>query len=352
MDFADVPLQQTYVTGIYKKPSPEKSTFKIYLMPFHDYVWAAIAATLIVVTVVYTATKFMHQTERDMLNGFNKCQAVFFSFFLSFEYTLGGITAESLPETKRVTHASQRFLMGAFWIFGVLLVTLWKGEIISYLSVTLEIIPIQTLDDMVNQNAYTYGVLGGTLTYDSLRTSNRSEEQLIWRRMVEFNKKDDIILSADHHAKIERVKKGGYIYIEEYEIFAQLVSRHCDLVLMEENLYPLTYSIGLPHNSAFKPAMNKISLKLIESGIMKKLFREYFLSNTTCARERASSGHGPVLLAQTSFVFYLFAVAVCVSIGVLIAESTIWRYGQMRERYGVRGLVRGATDMFGRLVPK
>ena len=58
------------------------------------------------------------------------------------------------------------------------------------------------------------------------------------------------------------------------------------------------------------------------------------------------------VINNTFSLVYLFAVAVSVAISVLIAENTIWRYGRVREQYGVRGLVRAACGMFGRLVPK
>ena len=332
MDFADIALQQTFVTGIYKKPEAIDGTFMIFIIPFKLEVWFIIGLVIILIAVVFTFMKFVDR--QGNRNERYKCKLMAFvwEFLLNLEYTLGGLIIQSLPETKHMTRGSQRFLMGAFWMFCLCTVTLWKGELISHLSVSLEEIPVKTLDDMLNQKQYTYGVLGGTLAHDSLQRATHGQEALIWERMSDFHKKDDIVLSADHDAKMRRVKEGGYIYIEEYEAFAKIVSLNCDLALMDEKLYPLTYSVGMPRNSAFKDTINRFSLKLHDSGIMTRLISKYFLDNATCTQERAEYNHGPVLLPQVAFLFYFLAIAVFIAFVLLSIEITICPALRLRQQ--------------------
>ena len=334
MDFADIPLTQTYVTGVYKKPEPDRNTISVFMLPFKRNVWLAILGTILLITVIHLATKWVHGD--PMTTGkentitskiVNKLQDLLYSFELVF----GTFLTQSFLDSRDVRRGSQRIILATFWFFSLLLVSLWSGDIISYLSVAKQVEPVKTLDDMLAQNDYTYGVLGGTLSYDNMRTSRQPREQQIWKNMVKFHAKDSIVLSSDHDAKIERVKQGGYIYIEEFEVFLKLASQHCDLTLMTEPFYPLSYSIGLPHNSAYKKMVNDNSQKLIESGIMIKLFRDYFLRSTKCSDETLKYQHNPVSLEQTMSVFVIFLSSVAVAFGVLVSEIAFWVGVRIRE---------------------
>ena len=196
MDFADFPLQQTYVTGVYKKPEPERNTIDVFILPFKRNVWLAIVGTILVITLIHAATKYIHvyrtptRTRKTLtVKIAHKLQELLYSF----ELVLGTFLTQSFLRSRGVRRGSQRIILAAFWFFSLLLVSLWTGDIISYLSVTRQIEPIQTLDEMLAQSDYTYGVLAGTLAYDTLRTSRQPRERQIWKNMLKFHAKDSIV---------------------------------------------------------------------------------------------------------------------------------------------------------------
>ena len=180
-----------------------------------------------------------------------------------------------------------------------------------------------TLQDMLDQSEFKYGALRGTLTFDNLRNSTHPTEQQIWRNMAEFSRADDSILSDDHDVNMARVRRGGFVYFEEYDVFAKLVSEECDLTVMEEPLYPMSYSIGLQRNSAYKPTMNRISLLILERGIVKKLFRHYFLSNVSCSDASLFSAHQPVTLSQMRSVFAVLGASLVIAGSALCVEVVL-----------------------------
>ena len=141
--------------------------------------------------------------------------------------------------------------------------------------------------------------------------------------MLEFSKSNDAILSDNHEVNMAHVREGGFIYFEEHDFFAKTASQECDLAVMEEPLYPLSYSIGLQRNSAYKALINRVSLQLIERGINTKLQRKYFLSNVSCSDERLTTTHAPVTFQQMTSVLLILGVCLLIAVTTLIIEMIL-----------------------------
>lgn len=58
--------------------------------------------------------------------------------------------------------------------------------------------------------------------------------------------------SDSHEAHIKMVKEGGYAYMNDKSGMVKWVSKECDLVLIKEEFFPMTYAIGLPNDSPYK----------------------------------------------------------------------------------------------------
>ena len=108
MDFADLPLTQTYSTGIYRKPEPEKNTLKLFLLPFETNVWQLIILAMVVVSVTFTAAQYLNPTTttttHNHLTTFNKMKKGVAKVYTSFEY----VFATLLTQSQLTSHSTRR----------------------------------------------------------------------------------------------------------------------------------------------------------------------------------------------------------------------------------------------------
>ena len=332
MDFADVPLQQTYVTGIYQKPKPETNTMNVFLLPFQRNVWVLIFVAIASASVTLATIEILNpKRPRTAIH------SVILKLYSSFEYCLATLVTQSQSKSHETHRTSARLVVAAHCSFALLLVTLWTGDIISYLSVNIESKPIVTLQDMLEQSEFKYGLLRGSFAYDNLRKSRQPRDQQIWKNVLEFSKGDEMILSDKHDVNMERVRQGGFVYITEYDVLAKAEAQECDLTTMREPLYPMSYPIGLQKNSAYRSIMNRISRQLIEAGVKFRLFNQHFLTNISCTDTRLFTTHQPVRLPQMTSVFTVLGVSVIIAMTTLCGEMIISIVSRLTNRKRAAG---------------
>lgn len=64
---------------------------------------------------------------------------------------------ESVPKSP-----SGRTLVSAFWLFSIVLVGTYSGNLIAFLTVPLDKPPFNSLDEMIAQSEYKWGTIGAS----------------------------------------------------------------------------------------------------------------------------------------------------------------------------------------------
>lgn len=83
-----------------------------------------------------------------MING-----EIEFGTMLGFFLTGG----ESLPNSQ-----SGRTMITFFWLFSLIMVATYSGNLIAFLTVTIDKAPFNSLEELVEQDDYKWGILAGT----------------------------------------------------------------------------------------------------------------------------------------------------------------------------------------------
>ena len=133
VDFTDFALQEAYFTGIYKRPATGMSAVSLYLLPFHADVWYILPFVLLATAVAHFLTKCALQTDgcchqSDATGGTQKSQNKLKHVkvaYNSIAFVVATFFTQSVPTRHGVTFNSQRVIMGAHWLFGLLMVSLW-----------------------------------------------------------------------------------------------------------------------------------------------------------------------------------------------------------------------------------
>ena len=88
-------------------------------------------------------------------------------------------------------------ILWSFWfLFGVTLLCIWSANIISHLTIPHQQLPFKTLNDLLNQNIYKYGLTReDTMSGLYFASASLFPMKDIWSNMKQFDENDDEIVS-------------------------------------------------------------------------------------------------------------------------------------------------------------
>ena len=87
--------------------------------------------------------------------------------------------------------------------------------------------------------------------YVTYQHSILPEFKAVWSKIVEFNKTDPSVLSADPDKHIAKALDGNYAYLGDKTQITLEMATECTLQTGEEEILPFQYAFGLPNNSPF-----------------------------------------------------------------------------------------------------
>nr|KAG5710674.1 hypothetical protein BaRGS_035076 [Batillaria attramentaria] len=160
-----------------------------------------------------------------------------------------------------------------------------SGNLIAFLTVTKDKAPFDTLEDMVQQDDYTYGTI----------------DESVWTTLF------------------AHVKEGGYAYIADMGLFQYWLATNCDLMVIKEKFFPARYGAGLPQNSAYTKLFSDQIMKIYENGLMGVWVKRWWPKRSFCAGSLTTEARA-LHLMDTQSVFYLAGVGFGISFAFLAAE--------------------------------
>lgn len=127
MDFTE-PWFQEYTTVMVRLPNPDASKWKLYMSPFKWQVWACIGLSIPFAGIaIWLMTKYSPcYTKEELTKGLA-------SFDNALMYALGAILSQGgiyLP-----TAQSGRFVVGFWWMYCIVVVATYSGNLIAFLTV-------------------------------------------------------------------------------------------------------------------------------------------------------------------------------------------------------------------------
>ena len=220
---------------------------------------------------------------------------------------------------------SNRILAACWFLYGIMVVSLWAGNIISFLTVTVYPTPFTNLEELVAQQEYKFGGLGHANFQTTMSGIQKGIFKKMWDRIVEMNHTDPGVLDPDPLKHIAKVKRGKYAYFTDKLIIKMLMAEDCDLVMFDDlYLYSNTYSIGMQNNSAYRQKINLATAELLQSGLVS-YWTEIFHSNEKICEKRKDSPKA-IQLSHIHQVFYCLLVFLILSTILLLVEFLWKRY--------------------------
>ena len=132
---------------------------------------------------------------------------------------------------------SGRLLVAFWWLFGIVTVTTYSGNLVALLTFPKIIQPIQNIRDLHNAWYMKYGTTRGTALEEIIRDSKYGDIALIKRRMRYFD------FETERHDIFEDIADGdlGYLMVEyeaRYWVSQEYISKGvCSMHVSSEAVY-------------------------------------------------------------------------------------------------------------------
>lgn len=316
MDFT-IPFYYDTSTLLMRKPDPNEKDLFILAKPLSWEVMVCTAVVLVVSAFFLCTTEKMSPYYK--VHGRRGQQDFQHSFWYMFGalLTQGG---ESVPNSP-----SGRILVSAFWLFSIVLVGTYSGNLIAFLTVPLDKPPFNSLDEMTAQTEYKWGTIGGTFFVTWFNSATVDTLQAVWTGIKKFNETDSEVLSPDPNVHIAKMYREKYVYFGDKVYMDIRKSNQCDLMTAEEEIPNNYYAVGLPNNSLYTKTISDQIISLQEGGILDTFKEKHWPKSIFCFAPSGLQSKS-ISLIDLQAAFYLTGLGIIAGLLVLINEFIFYYF--------------------------
>ncbi|XP_064647069.1 glutamate receptor 3-like [Lineus longissimus] len=328
VDFADAYYFEPAIIML-KNPG-EGSKLLVYLQPLHKYVWLCMMFVIpAMALVLWLFTKYSpFYTNQD-----ESCypQAVNMQrYFPCFWYMYGALLTQGGCDVP--CSVSGRILVKVWWIFVLVMMATYTGNLIAFLTVTKVSLPITNLNELAEQSKLGYGTVRGSALWNLLMKSTKGPPQRVWAGMDKENQPDTY---ADGK---KMVLEGKFVMIAERSFYEDEAANNCDLKKVpKKEFFFGSYGIGVPKGSPLKRMFSEQIQRMIETGLMNKISKRW-IPRQKCAGLTYSKSK-PAKLSDTQGAFYVCGFGL---IGAVVAFAVELAYFYLKRKD--KAIVPGSAD--------
>ncbi|PVD37578.1 hypothetical protein C0Q70_00174 [Pomacea canaliculata] len=155
-----------------------------------------------------------------------------------------------------------RLVLGCWWVFSILIVSMYTATLAAMLTVTVGVGNIDSIDDLA-ESSLTPITLAGSSWETLFLTAKSGAVQNVGRRMVHSP-----YVKTDADA-VKYVMEGSAAYIEGQNIISYLYNKDCKhLHITKDTFISMGLGFAVPKNANYREQMNTVLLELQESGLM------------------------------------------------------------------------------------
>ncbi|XP_062609790.1 uncharacterized protein LOC134271606 [Saccostrea cucullata] len=284
------PFWNLGITILFRKPmAPPAELFK-FLSPFTFELWAYVLAVYIVVSIMMFVTARLTPNEWDNpypCDTTNEIQENQFSVMNSLWFTIGALMQQGSEISPKAT--STRLVAGVWWFFTLIMISSYTANMAAFLTIERMVNPIESAEDLANQNEIKYG----TLESGSSRAFFAGSNAQLYKKMYMAMKSatPSVFVKSSNEGE-KRVMAGNYAYLAESTTVEYRIARNCDLMQVGQQLDSKGYGIGLPRDSPYRDKLSSAILHLQEGGVIQSLYDKWWKRkniNKFCDDDKAPS---------------------------------------------------------------
>ncbi|CAC5375407.1 GRIK2 [Mytilus coruscus] len=312
-----------------KKPDPNLTKWRTLIDPFSPTVLLCIFISLPISSFfLFFFEKYnpyyRKVEDRSKVRGLHH-------FSDSFWYMYGALLTQG--GEHMADSSSGRTLLSFWWIFCIIMMATYSGNLIAFLTVTKDKLPFTDLSGLIAQDKYEWGTQGGSVFEQIFKTSELPEYQAVWRRIVEYNQTDTRVLSVKGDVQIDKVIEGDYAYIGDKTYFDMTMVNNCDLAMTLAEILQLQYAIALPNKSPFTKMFSDEIIAIHESGLLQIWKLRHWPKPGFCKGSLLKEPKA-ITLIDVQSAFYMIGIGIFVASFTLFIEFLKQTYCKWREKIG------------------
>ncbi|XP_033761043.1 glutamate receptor ionotropic, delta-2-like isoform X2 [Pecten maximus] len=312
------------------KEDPNTKKWRTYIDPFHWILLACIGGCLVVVSLFACLL--------DRISPYRvKVGLQPWSYLDVLWYMYGALIGRGGGRLRGTQVA--RILVGSWWIFCVVLIATYTGNLVAFLTVTKDFLPFQGVEGMVQQDVYSWGVIGGTSWVTMFQMSSLPVFKAVYTGMVRFNRTDPDVLSMDQDVHIDKVLRGNYVHIGDRSQIQVKMANECSLYTGSAEILPVQYSFGLPNGSPLTELFSHKIMAMHENGLISCWKRRRWPKRDFCP-ESLQTYTKVISLADIQSAFYLLGVGLVLAFLSVLFEVTLSVVKVYREKHENTNTVR------------
>lgn len=330
MDFM-FPFYYGSSSVLLKKPDPNARKWRTLVDPFKWEVLMTIGICLPIVSMLAFLLEKFNPFYNDPENARIAAETYgLHTFHDAFWYMYGALLCQggvNLPES-----VAGRTFVSCWWLFSIVVVGTYCGNLIAFLTVAKDKPPFETLDEMADlKGEYKWGFQEGTNWEHVFKTSTRREFRRVGDAVIEFNKTDPSVFAKDFKTHLENVKKGHYGWIGDTVVMEVEMSKDCDLMMIKEKFLPLKYAFGFTNNSPHVQIFTRQILSIHESGLLQVWKRKWWPKSTEICADSIIAEAKPIAIIDVQSAFYVAAGGSFIGFCAFLIEVAIGRFLQRRK---------------------
>ncbi|XP_035687723.1 glutamate receptor ionotropic, kainate 2-like [Branchiostoma floridae] len=259
-----------------------------FLAPFDIWVWAAIGAGLLAVTVSLFVINWLNPFEWHQLaqrgvvdkeegNHFNLVQSAWFTYGC-----LVGQGGENLPKST-----AGRVVAGTWWFFVLVTVASYTANLAAFLGRANRVYAVQTPEQLVADRLMPYGTYEGYTLLKFLQNTSLPPFRAMGKYMQEHS--DTSILKSKDEG-LRRASEGNFAFIGEPNYGYVLQNKWCNLTLGSAPFFKSMIALPFPAGSPFIEPINRALMELQDEGIMDNLRSKWLEKTGKCMEHTKSDG--------------------------------------------------------------
>ncbi|XP_041802022.1 probable glutamate receptor [Chelmon rostratus] len=262
------PFMQTGIGFIMRKDvASEESTFSL-LSPFSTDMWVGVLIAFLLTGLCIFLVGRISPTEWAEPD----TEEHSFTLLHSFWYITGALTLQGAgPHPKAL---SGRLISAIWWLFAVLLLACYFGNLKSLLHSNSKRVSIKDFEDLANQDVIDYGTVKPGSTMLFFKNSNNP----VYRRIYQHMERKKSFVSSTEEG-VRRAQEGNFAFIGEAASLDLAVARYCKMTRSQEIIAMRAYSIAAPLGSPLVKNLTNAILQLSESGELTYLRDKWWASS-------------------------------------------------------------------------